>query len=191
MNKTIVIVISLLAIGIAGRLIPHLPNATPLAAIALISGTYLGKRWSLVLPLVVLFATDFFIGFYEWRIMASVYISFTLTSFIIWAAKEKGIVTVGFTLLASSLTFFLITNGAVWYFSPWYEKSFTGLLYAYELGIPFFRNMFLGDIIYVSALGLAVSVLTHKASLIALVLSFIGRAATVFSNEEVSHSPRQ
>lgn len=146
----ILVALSLVALGIATRLLPHLPNATPLTAIALVSSLYLGSRWyALALPGIALTISDAFIGGYDWRIMASVYLSFTLA----WAitatgSKRENPVATGVSLSGSSLLFFFVTNGAVWLFSPWYEKSVAGLLYAYELGFPFLRNMFLGDIFY-------------------------------------------
>ena len=143
----------LLAFGVAARLFPHLPNATPITAIAFAGSFYLGRRWVVILPILALFLSDLIIGFYDWRIMTSVYGSFAIIGW--WSnfsRGRKGVVPVSFSILASSLFFFLATNGAVWLFSPWYEKSVSGLLYAYELGIPFFRNMLAGDLIYSAVL---------------------------------------
>jgi len=136
--------------GIATRLLPHAPNATALTAVALICSLYLGNRFlSFIIPTVSLIVSDAFIGFYDWKIMASVYVSFLLGWILVSFCKKKnGLASVGMSLAGSSILFFLITNGAVWLFSPWYEKSIAGLLYAYELGLPFLRNMFVGDFFY-------------------------------------------
>lgn len=155
MTRTTIVytALALLAFGISMRLLPHLPNATPLVAIAFVASRYIGKRWSLILPLGALFLSDALIGFYDWRIMASVYGSFALIGGISWMSKKwNNILPIFLTVAGSAILFFLITNGAVWLFSPWYEKSFAGLLYAYELGIPFLRNMVLGDVLYTTAL---------------------------------------
>lgn len=139
--------------GVWARLMPHVPNATPVTAIAITGSIYLGKRWAVILPTLVLALSDLVIGFYDWRIMLSVYGSFVIIGCVSWLTRTRNTpVPVGFNVLASSVLFFLVTNGAVWAFSPWYEKSFSGLLYAYELGVPFMRNMFVGDIIYTIAL---------------------------------------
>lgn len=144
---------ALLAFGVAMRLFPHLPNATPITAIAFAGSFYLGRRWVMALPLFALLASDFVIGFYDWRIMASVYGSFALIACWSYVSRTYGgLFPVFLSIVGSSLFFFFITNGAVWLFSPWYEKSIAGLLYAYELGIPFLRNMLLGDLIYSSVL---------------------------------------
>jgi len=152
MNRALLISITvgLVVLGMATRFIPHAPNATALTAIALISSLYLGNRLlSLIIPMAALIISDAFIGFYDWKIMASVYISFALGwALVSFCKKKKGFGVAGISLASSSILFFLITNGAVWLFSPWYEKSIAGLLYAYELGIPFLRNMFVGDFVY-------------------------------------------
>ena len=164
--------IALLLFGAAMRLLPHDPNFTPITTIALIGSLYLGKRWGLVLPVMALFLSDLVIRFYRWQIMLSVYLSFVIIGLMVWiSAKNRSVFLVGLSVISSSILFFLITNAAVWYYSPWYEKSFSGLLYSYELGLPFFRNMLSGDIIYTGGLvciievAFALSRLKRQASL--------------------------
>lgn len=155
MNRTDIIIalVLLVAFGMATRLVPHEPNATALTGIAIASALYLGRTWTVPLTLLILFLSDIFIGFYDVRIMASVYGSFALIALIAWfARRNKTVLTAGLSIAASSLSFFLITNFAVWMFSPWYEKSIAGLLYSYELGLPFLRNMFLGDVFYTAVI---------------------------------------
>lgn len=152
-KEQILTALALVGIGIAGRLMPHYPNATPITALALAGKRYLGRRWSLILPIAAMLASDFIIGFYNWRVMASVYGSFLLVGLLSWCLKKNsGPIALGIVVLGSSLLFFLVTNFAVWLFSPWYAKSLAGLLYCYALGIPFLRNMVVGDLLYTSAL---------------------------------------
>lgn len=155
MNRTnLTIAICLLIIfAIAVRLFPHAPNMTPITAIAFTGSLYLGRRWGMILPLLALFLSDLFIGFYDWKIMLSVYGSFALIGLLSFvSAKHRGLVPLGLSVLGASFLFFFVTNGAVWAFSPWYEKSISGFLYSYELGLPFLRNMLIGDVMYTSAL---------------------------------------
>ena len=148
-SHIIFILCSLIFFGILMRLLPHAPNATPITAIAFVSSMYLGKRWSIILPCAALLLSDTIIGFYDWKIMLSVYGSFALIGCLSWICrKHRSLFPVGASLIGASLLFFLITNGAVWLFSPWYEKSISGLLYSYELGLPFLRNMLIGDLVY-------------------------------------------
>lgn len=153
-KKNLFIVLGLLIFfGVVMKILPHAPNMTPVTAIAFAGSLYLGRKWAIVMPLVVLFLCDLIIGFYDWKILLSVYGAFTIIGLIsIIAAKRRAVMPVGFALIGSSILFFLITNTAVWLFSPWYEKTISGLVYSHELGLPFLRNMLIGDILYTVAL---------------------------------------
>lgn len=151
MKTKIVSVVSLIGIAVAGRLLPHLPNATPLTAVAARARTHLGTGWAVAIPLIALVVSDVAIGFYDWRILVSVYLSFAaigLTSHLV-SVRSVFMTKLAFAASASFL-FFLITNLAVWFFSPWYPKTLSGLLYCYTLGLPFLRTMFLGDTCFLS-----------------------------------------
>ena len=135
------------------RLIPHLPNFAPITALALMAGVYFGKKWALILPLAGLLVSDFFVGFYGLSLMLVVYGSFAVIGFFSWwLRKNKTTANVFAVTLLASVFFFLTTNLAVWAFSPWYSKNLAGLLYCFELAIPFFRNALIGNLAYVGVL---------------------------------------
>lgn len=191
MNGKNIILCALLltAFGIAARLLPHLPNAAPIAAIALVAGTYLGRQWALPLPLAALLVSDLALGFYDWRIMLSVYGTYAAIAVMgMQGRKWQTGNFLGFPIAASTF-FFLVTNGAVWAFSPWYEKSLRGLWHAYEMGLPFYRNMLLGDIAYTALLvgAFELAFLIHRKKVLpvgalrVLVLSRICRHAPAFA----------
>ena len=97
--------------------------------------------------------SDLFIGFYEWPLMIAVYGCFALTGLLgALIKKHKSVETVLFGSIIASVLFFLATNWAVWQFSPWYAKSWSGLIQCYTLALPFFRNTLLSDIFYVAVL---------------------------------------
>ncbi|TAK58570.1 hypothetical protein EPO14_01870 [Patescibacteria group bacterium] len=153
MPSKLLSIISLIGVGIVGRLIPHIPNATPITAVTLTASKYVGRLSAILIPIITMLITDAIIGFYDWRILVSVYASFMLISLIgIIAQKYPKLLPMGFVLISASLLFFLVSNFSVWLFSPWYEKSISGLMYCYTLGLPFLRNMLLGDISYALAL---------------------------------------
>lgn len=152
MTKKIKIIISIILvfIGVAGRLLPHAWNFAPIAAIAIFSGAYLGKNYALLLPVIAMLIGDFFIGFYEWRLIIAVYGSFMIIGLLSTSLKKhKNVYSTVSLSLAASIIFFVFTNWAVWQFSPWYEKSVMGLLECYTLALPFFRNTMLGDLFFV------------------------------------------
>lgn len=138
-------------VGISLRLIPHAPNFAPIAAIALFGGVYFSKKIALVLPVLAMLISDAFIGFYDFKIMAAVYGSFLLSVVLgFWLKNHKKWHTVAGAAILSSVLFFLITNFAVWAFSPWYAKTFSGIIQSYVMALPFFRNSLLGDLFYTS-----------------------------------------
>lgn len=149
----VAIVVVLIVFGFAARLLPHWPNMTPVTAILFAGASYLGLRWSLPLALGTMLISDLFIGLYDWQIMVAVYGSFLLIAALgAIFSRAEGIWHKGGILLGASTLFFIITNFAVWAFSPLYPHTFAGLAESYFLGLPFWRNMLLGDVVYTSAL---------------------------------------
>jgi hypothetical protein len=168
-SQKMLIALVLILIIVAGRLLPHLWNMTPIVGATLFAGVYLGKRYAFAIPAIALFVSDLFIGFYDLKLLAVVYASFALVGLIAYLLKKKA--TAGNILLGSivsSSAFFLITNWAVWQFSVWYPKTITGLLQSYAMGIPFFKNALIGDVVYTGiffgAYALATRVYLHRAA---------------------------
>lgn len=143
----------LIIIGVLARLLLHIPNATPITAIALFGVAYLGFRNASFVLLATMAVTDTLIGFYQWQIMLAVYGSFMLALVIgLFVRKNKSWPVIFMCTITSSILFFLITNWAVWQFGFMYEHSFSGLTTAYAMGIPFFRNSLIGDLFYTGLL---------------------------------------
>jgi len=149
----VLLLVALLAIGIGSRFLPHPPDATALTAVLFASALYLGPRMTAALALLMLLWSDVFFGTYELPVMASVYGSFLLIGglgILFARLKRPGL---RILLLASaSLVFFLVTNTALWYFTPWYTKDLNGLMLSYTLGLPFLKNMLIADFLYTPAL---------------------------------------
>jgi hypothetical protein len=136
-------------IGTVARIIPHVPNFAPIGAMALFGGAYMSKKQALTLPIIAMVLSDLFIGFDSLPMRFAVYGSFLLIVLMGMFIKNRVNVknTLSFSLLASIL-FFVITNFAVWAFGSMYPKTPIGLMEAYTLAIPFFRNTLLGDLFY-------------------------------------------
>ncbi|MDD2757924.1 MAG: hypothetical protein PHD72_00930 [Patescibacteria group bacterium] len=139
----------LISLGFICRLLPHPANFAPIAAIALFGGMYLPKKWSVLVPLVAMLISDIFLGFYNLPIMAAVYLGFTVTGVLghFLRGKRAWRLTIGGAAIGS-LIFFLLTNAAVWAFGSLYSHDLSGLLQSYYMGLPFFRNSLIGDVIY-------------------------------------------
>ena len=146
------IALFLILIGVSLRLLPHPPNFAPIAAIALFGGVYFSRKIAFILPITAMIISDIFIGYYEFSLMAFVYGSFLLCVVLgFWLKKHKKWYTVGGSAILSAILFFLITNFAVWAFTPWYTKTIFGLIQCYLMALPFFKNTLLGDLFYVTA----------------------------------------
>ncbi|TAN57157.1 hypothetical protein EPN15_05115 [Patescibacteria group bacterium] len=139
-------------LGAVLRFIPHAANFAPIGAMALFGGAKLNKKYALIVPLAAMLISDYFIGFYSWQIMASVYASFLIYGLLgLRARKNESWLKIGGATLAGSVLFFLITNFAVWAFGSMYPHTLAGLLACYAAGLPFFRGTLLGDIFFTAA----------------------------------------
>lgn len=160
--KNIAIPALIVVLAALMRLVPHLPNVAPIGAMALFGGMYLDKKYAFIIPLAALFLSDIFLGFHA--TMPFVYGSFLLSGLIgLWIRQNRSVKRVVFGTLFSSVLFFLITNFGTWLVSGMYEKSPKGLLEAFVLALPFFRNTIFGDLLYTTAFIILCELLTMIA----------------------------
>lgn len=161
MNALTIRLTTLLTIVLATalfRLVPHWPNFTPVAALALFGAATFDRKWlGLVAPFGAMLLSDAILGFHG--SMGAVYISFGLTWLIgALALRRPTAGRVAGAALASSTLFFLITNFAVWYGSTFYPQTLAGLMGCYAAGLAFydgqsfFLNGVLGDLFFSGAL---------------------------------------
>jgi len=139
-------------VAAAMRLVPHPPNFSPIAAMALFSGAYLPKRaLAFVAPFAALLLSDAVLGFYAG--MNFVYLSFALTVLIGWAiGSRKTPLTIAAAAVASSVLFFVLTNFGMWLFSGLYPLTGAGLVACYVAATPFFQNTLAGDLLFTALL---------------------------------------
>lgn len=152
----LLIALGLIAVAIVSRTILHVPNFAAMAAIGLFSGFFFRGIISYIIPLVAVFISDLFIGFYELPTMIFVYLAWMFPVLLgKWNLQFKGIrrilsntFSITFRVLLASLSFFIISNLGVWLFSGMYLKTFNGLVECYILAIPFFRMTIMGDLLF-------------------------------------------
>jgi hypothetical protein len=169
MNRKTLFVIGLVVVAAASRLIPHPPNFTPVAAIALFGAAHLPSKWlAFVLPSIAMFLSDLGLeavtrldvaggwmaggsGFYRdmWFVYAAVLLIAALGLLL---RSEPTVWSIGAAVLASSVLFFLLTNFGVWLMWDMYPKSWEGLGQCYVAAIPFFHWTLLGDAFYATVL---------------------------------------
>jgi hypothetical protein len=134
------------------RLIPHPPNFTPVAAMALFGGAYFTKKWmAFLIPILAMILSDIILGFHSG--MWAVYLSLILITGIgMTLFSKKKIGNIIFASVISSVLFFVITNFAVWTSGLLYPKSAEGLVACYVAAIPFFHYTLLGDLFFVGVM---------------------------------------
>ncbi len=151
------VVLSMILTAAAFRLIPHWPNVTPIAAMALFGGAYLGRKYlAFLIPIAAMLVSDIFLGFHT--SMIAVYASFAVTVGLgILISRKPGLLNVALASVGSTILFFLVTNFASWIGSPMYAQTFGGLMSSYAAGlvflndgngISFFMNSLLGDLFF-------------------------------------------
>ena len=137
----------LILIGAVARFLPHLPNFTPVGALALFGGTKLKNKYAAILvPVAIMAMTDFYLGFH--KLIFFTWGSMALAALIgFWVRKKYGFNRIAIGTLAGSVLFFAITNFGV-FLQGWYGYSFSGLAQTYVMAIPFFRNSLMGDVFF-------------------------------------------
>jgi hypothetical protein len=156
----------------AFRLLPHIPNVTPVTAMALFGAAKFGNRiTALAVVLSVMLLSDALIGFD----VTTPYVYGALAMVVLLGALLKGRLTLSILSAASllcSLIFFVVTNFGVWVAQGLYPKTAAGLAACYTMALPFFWNGLFGDLFFTSVLfGAAV---------------FFERRAVVFGVHEAS-----
>ena len=142
--------LSIIVLGAAlFRLIPHWPNFTPIAAIALFGAAHFERKWlGLAVPVAAMLLSDAIIGFHG--SMPAVYAAFSVTWLLgLYALRQPTAARIAGAALASSVLFFLITNFAVWFGSSFYPQTLTGLVGCYVAGLAFYngQSFFLNGVV--------------------------------------------
>ena len=151
MNTKVLLIASIIFLVSLTRLVPHLPNFTPVLALAIFGGAYLPNRIiALSLPILAMFLSDLIIGFHS-QIYA-VYVAIIILSLLGNMIKTKNIKNLAITGFAGSLIFFMITNFSVWLSGGLYPLTIDGLLECYIMAIPFFHNTLISTLLFLGIL---------------------------------------
>lgn len=151
MNRFAVLTAMVLA-GTAARLIPHPPNFSPIAALALFGGaTFASRRAAFLVPLTAMFLSNFVLGFSA--ITPIVFGSFALITCLgFWVRRRQTVWRLAGASITAAVLFFVITNFGIWALGDWYPRTLPGLAECYTAAIPFFRNTLLSNLFYSAVL---------------------------------------
>jgi hypothetical protein len=156
-----VVLLGMTAAAAVSRLLPHPPNLTPIAAIALLGGScFVDRRAAFAVPLGAMLASDIALA----RLHGDLSLVVGPMQLVVYGSFAA-IVCLGFLLrgrrralpvagatLASSVLFFVATNLGVWALGALYPRTSDGLIACFVAALPFFRNTLAGDVGYVLAL---------------------------------------
>ena len=152
MNTRLITLVLIIFTVALFRILPHPPNVSPIAAMALFGGAYLSdKRLAFLVPFLALLFSDLILGLHD--TMLYVYGGFALTVVIgFWLRKQVNAGRIAIATVGASILFFLLTNFGVWLTSGLYPMTVDGLMQAYVAGIPFFQNSLLGNLLFTALL---------------------------------------
>jgi hypothetical protein len=144
------------------------PNLEIVTASSLLAAVWIGWRGAVAVPLLAMAVSDVVIG-------NSPILFFTWTAFALigggglllrrWQGRPAGLMLASLGGgIAASLFFFIYTNFGVWLIGNSYPHTWAGLMQCYAMGLPFYRTMLVGNLIFVPAYFGAALYLGHYAS---------------------------
>src|SRR5579864_1376539 len=145
----------LFAVGF--RFLPHPLAFTPVAAALLYFGARMPRKY-IWIPVALLAASDLILTklVYGYPLPADTFISWAWYLAIVLfggvlAANSKPWRVLG-AALGASVSFFIISNFAVWATWVMYPRTWSGLMASYVAGLPFLRNDLAGDLFFSAVL---------------------------------------
>jgi hypothetical protein len=133
------------------RIAPHPWNVTPVGAMFVLGGFYLGRGFAwMVAPFAGLLLSDAVLNMaHDGRPVhldrLIDYLAFALIGLAArWTAEKPLGARIG-VVVAAPFAFFLISNFGVWLGGGLYPHTLSGLVDCYTLALPFFRGTLFGD----------------------------------------------
>lgn len=143
--------------AVAFRFLPHPMAFTPVGAALLFFGAR-GPRRQLWVPLALLAASDVVLTMliYRYPLSWDHFVTWAFYAGMLWLGttlkQNAGALRILGSALAGSVSFFLVSNSAVWAAWNMYPRTVSGLMTCYDAGIPFFRHSVAGDLLFTAAM---------------------------------------
>jgi hypothetical protein len=147
------------AVAMRMPFMPHPWGFAPVAASLLYFGAR-GSRRQLWVPFALLAASDVVLTkfVYAYSFSWDQFVTWAWYAAILWlgtglrgSASLRAVsdwFRVGGAAIGSSVSFFAVSNFAVWACWNIYPKTFSGLMTCYAAGLPFFRRGLAGDLVF-------------------------------------------
>jgi len=143
--------------AVAFRFIPHPWGFTPIPASLLFFGAK-GPRRMLWLPLALMMVCDIVLTKFVYALPMSwdQWVTWAWYAGILWLgtnlAKNQKPARVIVASLTTSVSFFVISNLAVWAATRLYPHTAAGLMMSYTIGLAHFQRSIAGDLLFTSAM---------------------------------------
>ena len=138
----------LTVLGAVARLLPHLPNFSPVGSISLFAGARMRGWQAYALPLVLMAVSDPLLGGYS-QATPLIYTSYLVNVWI--GTRLRGTespLKIAAGVIAGGLQFFLLTNFAWLTASALYPHTLAGVMQCYLAAIPFYSRTLASDLLY-------------------------------------------
>ncbi|MGA7292330.1 MAG: DUF6580 family putative transport protein [Terriglobales bacterium] len=150
---------------------PHPWNFTPVVAALLYFGAR-GPRRQMWVPFLLMVGSDVILNkfVYAYPLGWSQLVVWAWYAAILWLGiqlrENSNWIRIGGAAVAGSVSFFVVSNFAVWAFGTMYPQTLSGLTSCYVAGVPFFRHAIAGDMLFTAVMFGApavVAALVHAA----------------------------
>lgn len=144
-------------VAVAVRFMPHPMAFTPVGAALLYFGARAPRR-RMWIPLALLAASDVVLTtlFYRYPFSWDHFVTWAWYAGMIWLGwtikRDSGAVRILGTALLGSVSFFLVSNFAVWAAWAMYPRTVAGLMTCYFAALPFFRHSVIGDLLFTAVM---------------------------------------
>ena len=143
----------LFAVAVHARFLPLPFGFAPVTAALLYFGARRPRK-ELSIPVAALAAAGVYLSrsVYGYAFSADLLVTWAWYAGIVLLggllAKKTSAVRIGAATLAGSVSFFLISNFAVWAVWDMYSKTMGGVVTCYVAGLPFLRNAVVSDLFF-------------------------------------------
>ncbi|HUW72057.1 MAG TPA: DUF6580 family putative transport protein [Candidatus Humimicrobiaceae bacterium] len=140
-----------------------IPNLEAVTAISLLSSSFLGGFFAPLIPLLIIFLSDFYFGnvsvyFFTW----SVFVLIGIFGIFFKRDSRHYFLKISGGGILSVLFFYLWTNFGWWLTFGMYPMNFQGLITSYIAGLPFLKNQLASVLIFTPAFSLFFSFIFDK-----------------------------
>ena len=151
--------LGLTLMGALLRLIPHLPNMSPVGGFSLFAGARLRGWQAYSIPLIIIVVTDPIMGRIFGYPSYTIVTPFVCGSFLVnvWIGshlrRTENPWRIGGAALLGSVHFFLISNFGLWVSGiSVFPLTLSGLMACYLAGLPYFGRSMTSDVAYAGLL---------------------------------------